>query len=425
MLKVMIVEDELLARTGLRTLVEWEENGFELAAEATDGKEALAYLREHPVDIVVTDIRMPIMDGLELMSAARAEQMTCEFIVLSGFDDFEFVKKALVLGARDYIHKPIMTPEDIIATLNRVVEEIRRRNQPQAERERQLFNRRQEQLGDWLNSWGKIRTQNKEEMLKDAGGDMQADRMKQTERIFDDMRFVAGAARIFYRESQTKLQECKLRLEAALCDAWDSQLYREGKELGACYHSGDWFFLVRETAFEQEEVEILKEAAAQCAAEMLWFATPYRSPFANLPEILTILCQRAEDAYQREKALAGLGPHVRQAVLMIQENFAENLSLEMLAASIHVNPSYLSRIFQKETGDTFGEYLTERRMKEAKRLLTDTNKTVQQVGEAVGYNNDKYFMNLFKKRMGETPGSYRKVNRNDRKSQNFIPEEKE
>lgn len=400
----MIVEDELLARTGLRMLVEWEKNGFYLAAEATDGQEALQILMKEPVDIVVTDIRMPVMDGLELMHEIRERKLPCQVVVLSSYDDFEYVKQAMVLGARDYIHKPTMTPDEIIATLQRVAAEINMKESQEEHTGQPALSGKKEQLEYCLDAWA-----NAEVPEKDCPG-------------LKNLRFVAGVARVLCTEKTEEKREKLLELEARVCDIWEKELSKGGKEIAACYHCGDRWIFVRETPFEEEIERLHAEVNLLSAGKLLWEATPYRSPFANMPEIITILNQRVDSACIREEELSMLGHHVRQAVVMIQEHFAQNLSLETAAAEIYVSPSYLSRIFQKEMHCTFGEYLTLRRMEEAKRLLRDTDLTVLQIGEAVGYNNDKYFMNLFKKRAGMTPGRYRQVNKKNPEVQNFAPD---
>ena len=405
MLKVMIVEDELLARTGLRMLVEWEKNGFQLVAEATDGQEALEFLVQNQVDILITDIRMPVMDGLELMSEIRTRRIHCEIIVLSGFDDFAFVKQALVMGARDYIHKPTMTPEDIIATLKRVAGEIENRSAFQGGGTMpQDISERKKQLQDCLYCWSDDRVPQKNYSE------------------LENIRFVAGVMRVFYNETEEGCREKLLKLEAHLCDLWEQTLSRVPKELEAYWHSGDCFIFVRETPFEEDEVAMLHTVVARLSAgELLWADTKYRSPFANMPEIIKILKERVNNSNEQEKEFSEVGPYVRQVLAIIKENFSLNLSLESIAESIHVNPSYLSRIFQKETGFTFGAYLTDCRMKEAKHLLRNSNMTIQQIGEAIGYNNSKYFMNLFKKRVGVTPGNYRLNNKSNPNEQNSAP----
>ncbi|GAA3406823.1 response regulator [Paenibacillus hodogayensis] len=119
-MNVMIVDDEPIIRIGLTSLVDWEQHGFRLAGEASDGLEALELFRREPVDIVITDIRMPRMDGLELMREVKAIRDDVGLLVLSCLDDFACVKEAMKLGAQDYILKPTMEPEELVAILGTV-----------------------------------------------------------------------------------------------------------------------------------------------------------------------------------------------------------------------------------------------------------------------------------------------------------------
>ncbi len=119
-MNIMIVDDEPIIRIGLRTLVEWESHGFRLVAEASDGEEALGLMAQQPVDLLVTDIRMPRMDGLELIRQTRLSNEDIGIVVLSCLDDFSFVKEAMKLGARDYILKPTMEPDSLVETLKSI-----------------------------------------------------------------------------------------------------------------------------------------------------------------------------------------------------------------------------------------------------------------------------------------------------------------
>ena len=119
-MNIIIVDDEPIIRIGLRTLIDWELHGLTLIGEASDGEEAIDLIRRHQVDILVTDIRMPRMDGLELIRRAKALQADLGVLVLSCLDDFSYVKEAMNLGARDYILKPTMEPEELIKVLNNI-----------------------------------------------------------------------------------------------------------------------------------------------------------------------------------------------------------------------------------------------------------------------------------------------------------------
>jgi two-component system response regulator YesN len=125
-LNVLIVDDEPIIRVGLKTLVNWEQFGFRHVGEAEDGKEAWEQIDLLHVDIVITDLLMPRMDGLELIRLIQSHTRQIAIVVLSCMDDFMYVKEAMKHGANDYILKPTMEPEQLMAILISVREELLR-----------------------------------------------------------------------------------------------------------------------------------------------------------------------------------------------------------------------------------------------------------------------------------------------------------
>lgn len=119
MLKVMIVDDEPKLRQGLQTLIPWESLDLTVTAAAANGKEALEMMEKEPPDIALVDIRMPLMDGLQLIRrlATSGHQVQC--IILSGYADFEYVKQAIKYGVAGYLLKPVDIKE-MTNTLKRV-----------------------------------------------------------------------------------------------------------------------------------------------------------------------------------------------------------------------------------------------------------------------------------------------------------------
>ncbi|HTH13880.1 MAG TPA: response regulator, partial [Spirochaetia bacterium] len=122
MYRVLIVDDERLIREGLRGLIDWGALGFEVAGVAADGVEALAFLAETPADLVIADIRMPRMDGLDLLADLRSRGNPARFLVLSGFAEFEYAQRASSQGIDGYLLKPVDESE-----LARHLAEVRRR----------------------------------------------------------------------------------------------------------------------------------------------------------------------------------------------------------------------------------------------------------------------------------------------------------
>ena len=134
MYRLLIADDEDDERKGIRFLL--NRGGFEFQVrEAVDGKEALAMLRDEPADILLTDVKMPFLSGIELATEARKCLPDIQLIFFSGYDDFEYVKQALSLQAVDYILKPV-NPEEFNRVIRTVTDRMR------AEEERDCHNRR-------------------------------------------------------------------------------------------------------------------------------------------------------------------------------------------------------------------------------------------------------------------------------------------
>jgi two-component system, response regulator YesN len=128
MYSVFIVDDEIIVREGLRSKIDWEHSQFSFAGEAGDGEIALSMIQDIKPDILITDIRMPFMDGLELAQAVKKMQPWIRIIILSGHDEFDYAKRAISIGVEDYILKPF-TLEEMIICLNKAAGELDRQKQ--------------------------------------------------------------------------------------------------------------------------------------------------------------------------------------------------------------------------------------------------------------------------------------------------------
>ena len=112
MLKVLLVDDEPFILQGLRLLLDWKEEGFDIVGTASDGLEALQFLRENKVDLIIADIQMPGMTGLELLEIIRREKLSSAFfVILSGYADFSYAQKAMRFECSSYMLKPVEKEE--------------------------------------------------------------------------------------------------------------------------------------------------------------------------------------------------------------------------------------------------------------------------------------------------------------------------
>ncbi|MBW4084329.1 response regulator [Paenibacillus sp. S150] len=132
--RVLIVDDEILVRVALKTLIPWEEHGFEIIGEAANGVEALELLSREACHIILSDIRMPEMNGLDFMNHVRVRWPETKFIILSNHNDFEYVQKALRLGAADYTLKLAYTPEELLDKCKRLQQSLRSEQQERSEK---------------------------------------------------------------------------------------------------------------------------------------------------------------------------------------------------------------------------------------------------------------------------------------------------
>lgn len=124
MIKVFLVEDEAIVRRGIKNNIPWEREGFEFAGEASDGELAYPMIKKIKPDILITDIKMPFMDGLELSSLVRKTLPDTKIIILSGYNEFDYAKKAISIGVTDYQLKPISS-EKLLETIKKVGEIVR------------------------------------------------------------------------------------------------------------------------------------------------------------------------------------------------------------------------------------------------------------------------------------------------------------
>jgi two-component system, response regulator YesN len=133
--KAFFVEDEIVTREGIRDNVDWKGNGFEFVGEAPDGEMALPLLQTSRPDLLITDIKMPFMDGLELCRIVRERMPWIKVVILSGHDEFEYAQKAINLGVTEYLLKPV-TANDLHQVLQRIAAQLDREKQEQAQLEK-------------------------------------------------------------------------------------------------------------------------------------------------------------------------------------------------------------------------------------------------------------------------------------------------
>ena len=126
MYKVLIVDDEMLARVGIKSLISWEKEGFTIVGEADNGEKALSEIDRLKPDIIITDYKMPIMDGIQLLLRCKEKKIPAAFLVLSAYSDYEYVRSTLKNGAVDYLLKLELEPDSLLQALYKAAEQVRK-----------------------------------------------------------------------------------------------------------------------------------------------------------------------------------------------------------------------------------------------------------------------------------------------------------
>lgn len=130
MIKVFLIEDEIVIREALERMIPWAEYGFELVGKAKDGEIALPMIRKCKPDVLITDIKMPFMDGLTLSGIVKKEFPDIRIVIVSGYDDFEYARKAIALGVEEYLLKPIAKAE-FIEVLDKIHKDFEKKDRQQ------------------------------------------------------------------------------------------------------------------------------------------------------------------------------------------------------------------------------------------------------------------------------------------------------
>lgn len=363
MVKLFLVEDEIVMRDGIKKHIDWEKEGIEFVGEASDGELALPMILETKPDILLTDIKMPFMDGLQLSEMIRKELPDTRIIILSGYDEFSYAQEAVRLGVTEYLLKPI-APAALLKSIKSVAEKIEEERKSE-EAPAEAIPEEEETLS--LDTTVIDETSHKmiENFLR-TGTESEIP-------VFCDR---------FFRSIGEKNVQSMLFLSYIMMDVYFSMarfLKEMGVELSELEKdTGDINNVVRRMTSWMEAKEYIEKS-------------------------LRIVIQIRDSG-----AASKYGKVLRDAVSYIDEHYAdEDISLNTVATVASISPNHFSSIFSQEMGVTFIEYLIGKRMEKAKELLMTTDLRSSEIAYQVGYKDPHYFSSTFKKTQGMTTREYR------------------
>lgn len=487
-MKVLIVDDDYIIIKGLEKLIDWDKLNMEIFAVARDGQEALSILEKTPVDIVITDVNMPQLSGIDFVKKAREVQMYFQLIIISGYQNFDYAKSGMDLGAVNYLLKPIDKVE-----LERTLEEVAARIVA-LNHENELINMNYKvNLRNWLNQSGlSMESVSRLELLRDDYiffvvdiGSVEANKQAEVvnriqssydyilihridqflllltleeqqkadvEAILPDSSYIElidNASSLvevkrIYQQLQNSLLNYKFYyydnnkekmslqsivdfLSESYVQTFSQDMIEElSSQIQKIYKAIDTYQIQDTFMLFEEFISMIRHNKVPVAEVIQYFQSIviYYSTKNQVDdlELYEVIHQLADDTSfqekisivrkiivaarttQREKVYS---PAVQDILSHVEDSYDEDISLKQLSEDLHINVMYLGQLFKKEVGMSLSKYLNNYRIEQAKKLLTETNLAVAEIGFKVGYQNQAYFYRVFKSSENKSPKEYR------------------
>lgn len=422
MYKVLLVDDEYMITEGLKRLIPFEKWDMEVVATANHADDALDYVREHPVDIVISDVNMPDKTGLEMIQEMKEVLPDAYYILLSGYQEFDYVKKAMNLSVVDYLVKPVDKVE-LGHLLEKIVTQLREKVQEPEILSQQLdeeaFLAHLSQKENWWIGLSKEKQGDFVIPYYVLGQDWQI--------VLADQEFEGLLVMPFEVPYQVNFEKWKRDVEKTLF--YGSVNLDQSESLFSYYEpiyrviiQGNLQQIIDELTLLEKivlentpRVSITKQLFTQFVMDVFHLfehlkADDMTDIVKNIHAITTF-----EDlvAYTKETLTSFFGQYrmnenVVSVLEVIGRDYQKELSLKDISKDLFINPVYLGQLIKKETNSTFAELLNKQRIKAAQQLLLSTNDSIEDICYTVGYSNVGYFYKVFRKLCGKSPKAYRK-----------------
>lgn len=459
MIRVLIVDDDKLVRKGLISSMPWQACGMEIVGEANNGENALKFLEEHHVELLITDLAMPVMSGIELIRIVRDQYPDMQIVVLSLHQDFEYIQEALRLGAIDYIAKTQLEQEQFEEVLGRIVSLMGRKagaRGKSAQPEEEAFaangslhvyyvlNPDEEaavQQGgipaDAVEAEPGIWYANAEPQSQPLPKSKTANRASHPNIAHVHFRELTGMDRksilqlvraygrqdLFYDYQAPSPLPIQIDATVYLAQniETDSPPLDQIKEQ---WGAADWIYT--DAAFQAQltELKSLKLPPVRLARIFYSLSDEWNRLYqAILAEPITIedffaswysfeqWLVEVRERISRAAAKPLFSPEIQNSIVkamsLVQQHVSSPISSAEIAQMVNMSGSYFSQCFKQYVGQTYTDYVRDIRIERAKEYLRSTTRTIQWIAEQIGYSDEKYFSRLFREHAGILPSEYR------------------
>lgn len=390
MYKTLFVDDERLIREGISNLIDWERiTGQELTL-AENAKVALKYLEHEKYEIVISDIYMQDMNGIELAKCIKEKWPDVVVILLSAYEDFDYARKAIEAGVFKYLLKPVI-PEELEDAVNEAISQVKIN-----EETKKRIDHSQEVLEDY-----------RRELKKSLWKDILSGNMRNEDEIlerFKKMNMQKNISPIYVVVYETDDETMLYQNQVAI-----------GKVVSSCFEGYiDAVFMDNYIVIllKKENAKSVLYAFADLVKEMFHFEM-YMGEGKEVKDLSTlhVSVEAAKYNIQKNRAIKKDEPTqiVLAAVEMIRKEIENvDFNINTIANALYLTPAYFSRVFKRKMGMTCKDFIKNYRINLAKELLQNTDLSIQQISEKTGYATIYYFSQQFKQVTGESPGNFRK-----------------
>lgn len=369
MYRILVADDEDFAREGIERIIS-KISGTKVVAVCKNGAEAKEYLENHAADAVLSDIRMPDMDGLELAEWISLHRRECKIVLLSAYGEFSYAQKAVKYGVKDYLMKPIRAVE-----IKKVVEQLIQERKCMQEESVWIRNLKQElielDMYHAIVDSGDLNTKKWKQDIYFSQYEIKWKDEKANDKSDDLM--MAGLTNIF--------RWCAPQCTPVLKERGGIKAFE--------------YILLSERKDTFPDVEEIEEAILRLLKQKM---TVHLVACANV----TALTEQKSELVQDEIE----DMIIVKAKEYMNDHLKDNVSREDVAEYVHLDPSYFSKYFKKKSGVNFSDYLMKTRMEKVQKLLDKGWKVYDAALEA-GFQNRNYFNTVFKKYTGMNPTKYK------------------
>ena len=390
MYKTLFVDDERLIREGISNLIDWERiTGQELTL-ADNAKVALKYLEHEKCEIVISDIYMQDMNGIELAKCIKEKWPDVVVILLSAYEDFDYARKAIEAGVFKYLLKPVI-PEELEDAVNEAISQVKIN-----EETKKRIDHSQEVLEDY-----------RRELKKNLWKDILSGNMRNEDEIFERFEKMNMSKNIspiyvvvYETDDETMLYQNQVAIDKVVFSCFEGYI--------------DTVFMDNYIVIllKKENAKSVLYAFGDLVKEMFHFEVHMGEE--KVVKDLSTLHMSVESAkYNIQKNRANKKDEPTQIVLAAVEMIRKEIenvdfNINTIANALYLTPAYFSRVFKRKMGMTCKDFIKNYRIDLAKELLQNTDLSIQQISEKTGYATVYYFSQQFKQVTGESPGSFRK-----------------